>query len=162
MPTMKRAAIDELGARPETAVRGGEGAVSASIRRRRAGCLDRPPPAAPHRRCDGPPASPLRYSARARTAHLSPARGEQAGDGLRQFIFGRGLASTAAARGEPAVRNGAARERGRRRSAYEAPNGLVAPGPVSSGAESKRRRCPRSRARQPRVTLLGEERRSVP
>src|SRR6266705_98023 len=62
--------------------------------------------------------------------------------------------STAAARGELAVRNGAARERGRRRSAYEAPNGLVAPGPVSSGAESKRRRCPRSRARQSRVTLL--------
>ena len=62
----------------------------------------------------------------------------------------------AAARGEPAVRNGAARERGRRRSAYEAPNGSVAPGPVSSGAESKRRRCPRSRARarQSRVTLL--------
>src|SRR5207249_6883647 len=59
--------------------------------------------------------------------------------------------STAAAHGEPAVRNGAARERGRRRSAYEAPNGSVAPGPVSSGAESKRRRCPRSRA----VTLLG-------
>src|SRR5438874_299468 len=34
------------------------GAASASIRRRRAGCLDRPPPAAPHRRCDGAPASP--------------------------------------------------------------------------------------------------------
>src|SRR5207244_428341 len=29
------------------------------------------------------------------------------------------------------------------RSAYEAPHGSVAPGPVSSGAESKRRRCPR-------------------
>src|SRR5439155_23682129 len=112
----------------------------------------------------------------------------RASDGLRQFIFrgvtkvrdewdlpcaalnlrrlralgGRGLASTAAARGEPAGRNGAARGRGRRRSGYEAPNGLVAPGPVSSGAESKRRRCPRSRARQPRGTLLGEERRSVP
>ncbi len=27
-------------------------------------------------------------------------------------------------------------------------------GPVSNGAESKRRRCPRSRARQSRVTLL--------
>src|SRR2546427_3000802 len=52
------------------------------------------------------------------------------------------------------VRNGAARERGRRRSAYEAPKGWVAPGPVSGGAESKRRRCPRSRARQSRVTLL--------
>src|SRR5438876_796139 len=63
-------------------MRGGGGAVSASIRRRRAGCLDRPPPAAPHRRCDGAPASPLRYWARARTARLSPARGEQAGDGL--------------------------------------------------------------------------------
>jgi len=59
-----------------------------------------------------------------------------------------------AARGEPAVRDGAARERGRRRSAYEAPHGSVAPGPVSNGAESKRRRCPRSRARQSRVTLL--------
>src|SRR5881409_2824892 len=65
-----------------------------------------------------------------------------------------------AAHGEPAVRDGAARERGRRRSAYEAPNGSVARGPVSSGAESKRRRCPRSRARQSRVTLLG--RRSAP
>ena len=30
-------------------------------------------------------------------------------------------------RGEPAVRDGAARERGRRRSAYEAPHGSVAP-----------------------------------
>src|SRR5438132_2984676 len=50
-------------ARPETAVRGGEGAVSASIRRRRVGCLDRPPRAALHRRSDGAPASPLRYSA---------------------------------------------------------------------------------------------------
>src|SRR5437016_9126660 len=29
---------------------------------------------------------------------------------------------------------------GRRRSAYEAPHGSVAPGPVSKGAESKRRR----------------------
>src|SRR5947209_5115238 len=56
--------------------------------------------------------------------------------------------------GEPAVRHGAARERGRRRRAYEAPHGSVAPGPVSSGAESKRRRCPRSRARTSRVTLL--------
>jgi len=44
-------------------VRGGGGAVSASIRRRRVGCLDRPPRAAPHRRSDGAPASPLRYSA---------------------------------------------------------------------------------------------------
>src|SRR5207244_2072207 len=35
----------------------------ASIRRRRVGCLDRPPRAAPHRRSDGAPASPLRYSA---------------------------------------------------------------------------------------------------
>src|SRR5439155_9439889 len=58
-------------------------------------------------------------------------------------------------RGEPAVRHGAARERGCRRSAYEAPPGSVAPGPVSSGAESKRRRCPRSRARTSWVTLLG-------
>jgi len=29
----------------------------------------------------------VRYSARARTARLSSARGDQAGDGLRQFIF---------------------------------------------------------------------------
>src|SRR3989442_10022016 len=68
---------------------------------------------------------------------------------------GRRLSSPAGRpRGEPALRHGAARERGRRRSAYEAPHGSVAPGPVSSGAESKRRRCPRSRARQSRVTLL--------
>src|SRR5438445_6583707 len=128
-----------------------------------------------HRRSDGAPASPLRYSARARTARLSSARGDPAGDGLsslhlprrdegarrvgpplRRFEPAPGWRSasprpsTAAAHGEPAVRNGAARERGRRRSAYEAPHGSVAPGPVSSGAESKRRRCPRSRA----VTLL--------
>src|SRR5881398_3655673 len=64
-------------------------------------------------------------------------------------------------RGEPAVRHGAARERGRRRSAYEAPDGSVAPGPASSGAESKRRRCPRSRARQSRVTLLALRRRAA-
>jgi len=55
-----------------------------------------------------------------------------------------GLARGPPAR-EPAVRDGAARERGRRRSDYEAPHGSVVPGPVSSGAESKRRRCPRSR-----------------
>src|SRR3989449_9581180 len=59
-------------------------------------------------------------------------------------------------RGEPAVRHGAAGERGRRRSAYEAPHGSVAPGPVASGAESKRRRCPRSRARTSRVTVLAD------
>src|SRR5213078_1328396 len=41
----------------------GGGAVSASIRRRRVGYLDRPSRAAPHRRSDGAPASPLRYSA---------------------------------------------------------------------------------------------------
>src|SRR5882724_8118367 len=173
--------LARLGARPETAVRGGGGAVAASIRRRRAGCLDRPPPAPPHRRCDGAPASPLRYSARVRTARLSPARGDPAGDGLSSLHLPRrdegarrvgpplrclepapaGGArwprpSTAAARGEPAVRNGAARERGRRRSACEAPNGLVAPGPVSSGAESKRGRSPRSRAQQSRVAHLAE------
>src|SRR5881396_1534385 len=160
-------------------VRGGGGAVSASIRRRRAGCLDRPPPAAPHRRCDGAPASPLRHLARTRTARRSQACGDQAGDGLSSLHLPRRdegarrvgppcaalnlrrlrrsaspRPSTAAAPGKPAVRNGAARERGRRRSAYEAPNGSVAPGPVSSGAESKRRRWPRSRARQSRVTLL--------
>src|SRR5438552_17361975 len=68
---------------------------------------------------------------------------------------GGGLSSPAGrTRGEPAVRHGAARERGRRRSAYEAPHGSVAPGPGANGAESKRRRCPRSRARQSRVTLL--------
>src|SRR5881392_3959705 len=49
--------------RVAAAVPGGGGAVSASIRRRRAGCLHRPPLAAPHRRSDGAPASPLRYSA---------------------------------------------------------------------------------------------------
>ena len=69
----------------------------------------------------------------------------------------RGVAAASPAgrpRGEPAVRDGAARERGRRRSAYKAPHGSVASRPVSSGAESKRRRCPRSHARQSRVTLL--------
>src|SRR5438094_776259 len=95
------------------------------------------------------PASPLRYLARTRTARRSPACGDQAGDGLSSLHLprrdegarrvgppcagcGRSASprpSTAAARGEPAVRNGAARERGRRRSAYEAPNGSVAPGP---------------------------------
>src|SRR5213594_3898188 len=72
---------------------------------------------------------------------------------LRRFMF----------RGVTKVRDDwdlacAARERGRRRSAYEAPHGSVAPGPVSSGAESKRRRCPRSRARQSRITLLVRDR----
>src|SRR5438093_4807873 len=64
----------------------------------------------------------------------------------------RGVAAASPA-GRPAVRDGAARERGRRRSAYEAPDGSVAPGPASSGAESKRRPCPRSRARQSRLAL---------
>ncbi len=90
------------------------------------------------RRCARPPRLPARRS------RDKPPRGHHT--------------STAAARGEPAVRNGAARERGRRRSAYEAPHGSAAPGPVPSGAESKRRRCPRSRARQSRVTLLDGDR----
>src|SRR5204863_176466 len=45
---------------------------------------------------------------------------------------------------------------------YEAPHGSVAPGPISSGAESKRRRCPRSRARQSRVTPLARRRAARP
>src|SRR5439155_1556751 len=60
------------------------------------------------------------------------------------------------------TRDGGAGRRGRRRSAYEAPNGSVAPGAVSSGAESKRRRCPRSRARQSRVTLLARNSHRAP
>src|SRR5438132_3451863 len=51
--------------------------------------------------------------------------------GFRGFTF-RGVAKVrdeGRPRGEPAVRDGAARERGRRRSAYEAPHGSVAPGP---------------------------------
>ena len=68
-------------------MRGGGGAVSASIRRRRAGCLDRPPPAAPHRRCDGAPASPLRYwPARVRHVFRRHAEIKQA-MGFRRFIF---------------------------------------------------------------------------
>src|SRR5205823_3854895 len=43
---------------PGRAGRGGGGPRPASVRRPRAGCPDRPPPAAPHRRCDGPPAPP--------------------------------------------------------------------------------------------------------
>src|SRR2546421_6538502 len=93
------------------------------------------------RRCARPPRLPARRS------RDKPPRGHHT--------------TTAAARGEPAVRDGAARERGRRRSAYEAPDGSVAPGPASSGAESKRRRCPRSRARQSRVTLLALRRRAA-
>src|SRR5205809_402552 len=170
-----------LGARPETAVRGGGGAVSASIRRRRAGCLHRPPPAAPHRRCDGAPASPLRYSARARTARLSPARGGQAGDGLssphlpRRDEGARGMGSRvrglqpAAAGGirsrvrlprageaAPAARGAeyAAGRRGHPRSAYEAPRAAVDRSTRFIGAESKRRGCPRLPARQSRGTLL--------
>jgi len=103
-------------------VRGGGGAVSASIRRRRAGCLDRPPPAAPHRRCDGAPASPLRYSARARTARLSPARGDQAGDGPSSLHLPR--------------RDGGARRVG-------APLRRLEPAPA---AGARRRRRPRTAA----------------
>src|SRR5438034_3525601 len=163
------------------AVRGGGGAVSASIRRRRAGCLHRPPPAAPHRRSDGAPASPLCYSA-PRACRVSVAGTPRASRrwafvascsaagrrcatewdlacaalNLRRLraLGGAAASNAGRPRGEPAVRDGAARERGRRRSAYEAPHGSVAPGPVSHGAESKRRRCPRSRARQSRGTLL--------
>jgi len=68
-------------------VRGGGGALSASIRRRRAGCLHRPPSAAPHRRSDGAPASPLRYSA-PRVPHVFRwhAESKQA-MGFRDFMF---------------------------------------------------------------------------
>jgi len=57
----------------ETAVRGGGGTLSASIRRRWIGCFDRPPHAAPHRRSEGAPASPLRYSAPRAGGAASPA-----------------------------------------------------------------------------------------
>src|SRR5205823_11021141 len=133
-----------------------------------------------------PPPPRCAIRPRARAARRSPARREQAGDGLSSLHVPRrdeardewdlacaaldlrrlrvlGVAAALARpRGEPAVRNGAARERGRRRSAYEAPNGSVAPGAVSSGAESKRRRCPRSRARQSRVTLLARNSHRAP
>src|SRR5207249_1965067 len=157
------------------------GAVSASIRRRRAGCLDRPPPAAPHRRCDGAPASPLRYSARARAARLSPARRDQAGGGLssphlpRRDEGARGMGSrvrslqpaaagdirsrvrlTRAGEAAPAARGAeyAAGRRGHPRSAYEAPRAAVDRSTRVIGAESKRRGCPRLPARQCRVSLL--------
>src|SRR5439155_19678236 len=74
---------------------------------------------------------------------------------LRVLGVAAALVRPRAARGG-SPRSGTAQhgKRGRRRSAYEAPHGSVAPGPVSSGAESKRRRCPRSPARTSRVTLL--------
>ena len=55
-------------------------------------CLHRPPPAAPHRRSDGAPASPLRYSARARAARLPPARESKQAMGFRRCML-RGLAT---------------------------------------------------------------------
>src|SRR5207249_764587 len=100
-----------------------------------------------------PPPPRCAIRPRARAARLSSARGDPAGDGLSLLHLPRRdegarrvgpplrrlepapaagarwpRPSTAAARGEPAVRDGAARERGRRRSAYEAPHGPVAPG----------------------------------
>src|SRR5438093_12430459 len=94
------------------------------MRRRVRRSIEAPDSSAPNRSGEGAPASP----------HPS-------------------LGSCSSPAGRPAVRDGAARERGRRRSAYEAPDGSVAPGPASSGAESKRRPCPRSRARQSRLAL---------
>src|SRR5438046_5131169 len=128
--------------------------ILSSIRRRRGGCLDRPPRAAPHRRSGGAPASPLRYSA-SRACRTSFAGTPRAS---RRWAFGVAAAQLARwpPAGGPAVRHGAARERGRRRSAYEAPHGSVAPGSVVSGAESKRRRCPRSRARTSRGAPLAD------
>src|SRR5438094_397655 len=81
------------------------------------GCLDRPPPAAPHRRCDGAPASPLRYSARARTARLSSARGDPAGDGRSSLHLprrdeGARRVGPPLRRLEPAPAAGARRRRG--------------------------------------------------
>src|SRR5206468_7017734 len=164
----------EAGAR--SPLRFGAAASGASIGRRARrliGALTAPPPP----RCAIRP--------RARAARLSPAGREQAGDGLSSLHVPRrdeardewdvacaaldlrrlrvlGVAAAQLARGPPAggargPAHGAARERGRRRSAYEAPHGSVAPGPASSGAESKRRRCPRSRARTSRVTLLDQD-----
>src|SRR5437899_5194402 len=101
------------------------------------------PRAPPPPRCAIPPRAPA--------ARLSPARREQAGDGpsslhvprrdegarrmgphLRRLnlrrLRARGVAAAYPA-GRPAVRDGAARERGRRRSTYGAPHGPVAPGP---------------------------------
>src|SRR5438128_9154769 len=134
----------------------------------RAGSTPRPRPLA--RRRDARQKRPRGRGKRAHrhdAAHLRgrhPPRRRADGGRAGISLVGRrgGLSSPAGRpRGEPAVRHGAARERGRRRSAYEAPHGSVAPGPASSGAESKRRRCPRSRARTSRVTLLDQNLRRV-
>src|SRR5439155_27132995 len=70
-----------LGARPETAVHGSGGTVSASIRRRWTRVRERPTRAAPHRRSDGAPAPVLRrHGPRARPPRR-PAPAARAGSG---------------------------------------------------------------------------------
>ena len=66
---------------------GSGGTVSASIRRRWTRVRERPTRAAPHRRSDGAPASPLRYSA-PRGPHVFRwhAESKQA-MGFRDFMF---------------------------------------------------------------------------
>jgi len=59
------------------------------------GRLDRPPRAAPHRRSDGTPASPLRYSALARVPHVFRRHAEsKPAMGFRRFTF-RGVTKCA-------------------------------------------------------------------
>src|SRR5439155_21315194 len=138
------------------------------------------------RRLIGAPTAPLpprcAIRPRARAARLSPARRDQAGDGLPPLHAAgarngaRRVASVCAAFNlrrlralgvELAQRRAAAeavvgcdparstsRERGRRRSAYEASERNGRPCPSLGGAESKRRRRPRSRGPQSWVALL--------
>src|SRR5207253_6219072 len=89
-----------------------------------------------------PPSFPTRRSSDLTShsvAHLRHAAEHEATKAHRRLADGVPATDVRHAR-EAEWRSGAA---GRRRSAYEAPHGSVAPGPVSSGAESKRRRRPR-------------------
>src|SRR5207247_1866631 len=107
--------------------------------------------AASRARGGGGPPSPLGCAGRAAVPERAsvPPRGRSEGGPAAPPGRGR---RTGRREGDPA--RCASRERGRRRSAYEASERDGRPGPLVGGAESKRRRRPRSRGPPSRVTLL--------
>src|SRR5205814_8753523 len=148
-PKGRRATRARLGARPETAVHGSGGTVSASIRRRWTRVRERPTRAAPHRRCDGAPAPVLRRHG----PRVPRAGGPRARSPLRLAPAASALACRRQTCGTRAGPNSAAGRRGRRRTAYGAPRAAADRDTRRGGAESKRRRRPRLPAPQAPVTL---------
>src|SRR5207249_2659278 len=129
-PKGRRATRARLGARPETAVHGSGGTVSASIRRRWTRVRERPTRAAPHRRSDGVPAPVLRRHG----PRVPRAGGPRARPPLRPAPAASALACRRQTCGTRAGPNSAAGRRGRRRGVGRAEEPTLAGRNRSHGA----------------------------